>query len=810
MKTYVIMSFMLIPIIIFGVSRTVSLDGTQQYTSIQTAINSCNYGDVVIVYPGRYLENINLNGHSIALASLFAQDPQQTYIDNTIIDGNLRVCIKMESGESATINGFTIVNNEQNSNQFVVSGVGGGGGIRVKDSNATIKNCIIRNCISNYGAGLSISVGANVSLENNMIYKNRALYMGGGIMYSQGSSLVFSSTNLNSIYDNIAALGMDIFIGWMEDYPVPTDIILNHGSRLLSEPDNYFITTYQASAIVNVAQSFFPLVDGDIYVSDNGDDDNNGLSAATPFRTIKHALQLINSNSNYPRTVYLAAGTYSFTSNGQLLPLSLKPHVNIVGAGIGQTIVDGGMTTAFFAGMNLDEVFISDISFQNGRSEYSNPIEMNNCNGVEFRNLVFSNNQCAYTSGLYLLSCADIILENLDIGNTSVADFNSTIHTSDCSNLYINGVISHNNSITHNQDYFVGLDFSESDVMLRNSIIANNSAPDAFALSYQNVYAENSDNNLDMCNVLVYNNSITQCIQAFAPVYLQNRFQTMKINNCTFAGNQGSGYFAMVFGYADLRNLVFYNPGFYNELFLRNHVWSDTQFMWYDTEISISNSLFSSGSIPSNLPDLVTLTDNIMNSNPVFLGSETDTLIVSQPEYYYLGASSPCINTGTADTSGLNLPPMDLAGNYRIWDGRIDMGCYEYGSKPYVDNDDPELPIPQTGISISVYPNPIHGSLSRNSSAFIEFTLPKKPFAAPKIEIFNIKGQKVKTIRLYESYNSLIHKAGLSGQVKQSGEFYSTVWNGKGENNQTLSCGTYVLRVEAEGISSVKKVMLIK
>jgi len=84
-KTYVIMSFMLIPIIIFGVSRTVSLDGTQQYTSIQTAINSCNYGDVVIVYPGRYLENINLNGHSIALASLFAQDPQQTYIDNTII-----------------------------------------------------------------------------------------------------------------------------------------------------------------------------------------------------------------------------------------------------------------------------------------------------------------------------------------------------------------------------------------------------------------------------------------------------------------------------------------------------------------------------------------------------------------------------------------------------------------------------------------------------------------------------------------------------------------------------------------------------
>ncbi len=45
---------------------------------------------------------------------------------------------------------------------------------------------------------------------------------------------------------------------------------------------------------------------------------------------------------------------------------------------------------------------------------------------------------------------------------------------------------------------------------------------------------------------------------------------------------------------------------------------------------------------------------------------------------YRLGNSSPCINTGTPDTAGLDLPLTDLVGNPRIIGGRIDMGAYEY------------------------------------------------------------------------------------------------------------------------------------
>jgi fibronectin type 3 domain-containing protein len=42
-----------------------------------------------------------------------------------------------------------------------------------------------------------------------------------------------------------------------------------------------------------------------------------------------------------------------------------------------------------------------------------------------------------------------------------------------------------------------------------------------------------------------------------------------------------------------------------------------------------------------------------------------------------LQATSPCINAGTPDTSGLNIGPFDLDGNPRVAFGRIDMGAYE-------------------------------------------------------------------------------------------------------------------------------------
>ncbi|MCP4710993.1 MAG: right-handed parallel beta-helix repeat-containing protein, partial [Planctomycetes bacterium] len=47
-----------------------------------------------------------------------------------------------------------------------------------------------------------------------------------------------------------------------------------------------------------------------------------------------------------------------------------------------------------------------------------------------------------------------------------------------------------------------------------------------------------------------------------------------------------------------------------------------------------------------------------------------------------LQATSDCLDGGTPDASGLNLPATDIVGNPRIADGRIDMGAYEHQNAP--------------------------------------------------------------------------------------------------------------------------------
>ncbi|MFC2112323.1 right-handed parallel beta-helix repeat-containing protein [Bacteroidota bacterium] len=69
---------------------------------------------------------------------------------------------------------------------------------------------------------------------------------------------------------------------------------------------------------------------------------------------------------------------------------------------------------------------------------------------------------------------------------------------------------------------------------------------------------------------------------------------------------------------------------------------------------------------------------------PHFVSPSLNTGVVdsSQSGNWRLRDISPCINSGTTDTIGLNLPSSDLAGNKRIMYDRIDMGAYEKTGKP--------------------------------------------------------------------------------------------------------------------------------
>jgi hypothetical protein len=91
--------------------------------------------------------------------------------------------------------------------------------------------------------------------------------------------------------------------------------------------------------------------------------------------------------------------------------------------------------------------------------------------------------------------------------------------------------------------------------------------------------------------------------------------------------------------------------------------------------------------------------------NPTFdAGLEYDALAAD----WSLQNSSPCVNTGTPDTTGLNLPELDIAGNPRLYGIRIDMGAYEnqvvvgLPQNPYVNS------------KIEIIPNPFKDMFSIN------------------------------------------------------------------------------------------------
>jgi hypothetical protein len=100
---------------------------------------------------------------------------------------------------------------------------------------------------------------------------------------------------------------------------------------------------------------------------------------------------------------------------------------------------------------------------------------------------------------------------------------------------------------------------------------------------------------------------------------------------------------------------------------------------------------------------------------------------------------------------------------------------------------------------------------SRKAHAvFLEFALPEKPVTLPVLEIFNIKGQKVKTMEVTNSLNDLrkLTKNNTGYDTKQTP--YSTVWNLRNEQNREIGSGVYIIKLKAGKYQSANKMMVIR
>ncbi|MGE5429534.1 MAG: S8 family serine peptidase [Syntrophomonadaceae bacterium] len=188
------------------------------------------------------------------------------------------------------------------------------------------------------------------------------------------------------------------------------------------------------------------------------------------------------------------------------------------------------------------------------------------------------------------------------------------------------------------------------------------------------------------------------------------------VNNCLFTGNSAAGAYIL----SDNSVINIYNSSLFNNKsyagivlrtnpalgafrdscmivnsILADNVNADAK---YPYEISVMSQNMSA---PAENPDVklyLELTNScIKGGRPrLFVPANSRVFLILSMEvdpgfadaYGNLGPSSACINAGTNSYKNLPFSLTDLAGNFRIWNKRIDIGAYEYGSKKY-------LPIPE-------------------------------------------------------------------------------------------------------------------
>ena len=267
-----------------------------------------------------------------------------------------------------------------------------------------------------------------------------------------------------------------------------------------------------------------------------------------------------------------------------------------------------------------------------------------------------------------------------------------------------------------------------------------------------------------------------------ANIYLLENDSVDFYNNTIYNNTSNGGVLAVGGGGTiNIKNSIIYNNINYQ---FQTHRGEEPSY------VNVSQSLIQGGTNPSILHIAGTEPygvefiwgEGIIDSFPDLIEGDDEY----DPLFYQLSHFSPCINSGTPDTTGLNLPAYDLAGNPRIYGETIDIGAYEWQGT----NTNEELIINNERIGLKNFPNPF-GTKSNKAGTTISFSLTKSGQAV--VEIYNIKGQKIKT--LMDAYTS-------------PGTF-ELYWNGKDDNNRKVASGTYFYRLTLDGEERAYEKMLL-
>ncbi|MBN2461759.1 MAG: right-handed parallel beta-helix repeat-containing protein, partial [Candidatus Cloacimonetes bacterium] len=448
---------------------------------------------------------------------------------------------------------------------------------------------------------------------------------------------------------------------------------------------------------------------------------------------------------------------------------------------------------------------------------------------LELTDMTISNNYAtASGGGIYLNNCY-ILLTNVSISDNCADEDGGGLNITDADCQVINNLISGNHGNSGGGIYCTG----NSTVLLTDNTLSNNTADNGGG-----IFCYQSDD-LELTDTTIANNHANACGGGIycidnCPVLLTN---VIISDNSAF--ETGGGIHCADNSTALLTNVTItenadaeYGGGiylWYSQLDLFNSLITENNGYWgcgiwaAVSSISISNSVIADNDVDTAAGAIKIISCNLSLANCILWNDEiaelqatgSFTIIYSDIQEgwegegnidldplfcgtgdhpYSLLPDSPCIDTGTPDTTGLNLPPCDITGNQRIWDGDgdgiaiIDMGAYEFGAPPYVAVEE-NIIVQTPGIILHQnFPNPF------NPSTIISFQLPANCETA-ELNIYNIKGQKIRSFPLNPSTHESLN---------------SITWDGRDGNNKSVNSGIYLYHLKAGNVSQVRKMILLK
>ncbi len=719
--------------LIFSDTIIVDTTGGGDYTTIQEGIDAATDGDTVLVYTGIYYENINYNGKDITVASKYITTGDNSYIDSTIIDGNQSgSVVTFNHGENPTaiLCGFTIQNGT--GTPFAHSSLGGG--LYCYGVSVHILNCTIKNNIAGQGGGICCR-SSNIYLSGLIIKDNHVQHNGGGIHFWNNASANFDSENRCSIFLNYASTGCELRANNCNTIDIVVDTFT------VMEPKDYFVYPLD-NFTFDILNCKVDPVNQDLYVSPDGNDNNSGITPDEPLKTISFALTKIASDSTHLNTIHLANGTYSPSLTDEIFPLNCRSCVSIIGQNEQLTILDGDNSYSIMKCLFGDSHFsIENLTIQNGNSRIGGGMYIYNNSNPIIKNVTIKDNFATLIgTHIFCIDNCNPIFENVKIISLPIPVEAAGISLYDnCSPVFINCSIEDNNDIIHGTGaiYCNG----NSNPILINTKIINNKALGASGIT---VYNGSEDEGPILINCTICNN--LHCEDGT----IRQSFNTnLTLINCI------------------LRNYP------QDEIYFDGQGGPDT------VTISYTNIDGGIGAINTNNNGTVNWGEGNMDSIPQFVGGD--------PFSYELTEGSPCIDAGTPDTTGLNLPPTDLAGYPRIYNGRIDIGAYEYQGNAVEE--------PDTSFINKLYlfqnkPNPF------SSSTTITFiSADYERIKDYKLSIYNAKGQ---LIRIY------------NGKKNNFWVKTDIVWDGTDEDGNKVSPGVYFYKLSYGKNSVVSKMIFMR